>query len=87
LRGHKCPRLFYLEVTDYEDDEPGDTEPTAFDPETPMISIHAIAGIRIEDTMQLYISIGNEQFIALLDSGSMHNFIRGDVVRRVGLQF
>jgi hypothetical protein len=37
--------------------------------------------------MQLYISIGNEQFVALLDSGSMHNFIRGDVAHRVSLQF
>lgn len=58
-----------------------------FDPETPMISLHAIAGIRTEDTMQLYITIGNEQFIALLDSSSTHNFICGDVARRMGLQF
>ena len=52
-----------------------------------MISLNAITGIRTEDTMQLYIQIGNEQFVALLDSGSMHNFVRGDVTRRVGLQF
>ena len=52
-----------------------------------MISLNAIIGIRTEDTMQLYIQIGNEQFVALLDSGSMHNFVRGDVTRRVGLQF
>jgi hypothetical protein len=38
VRGHKCPRLFYLEVKDKEDDEPGDTELAAFDPETLMIS-------------------------------------------------
>ena len=25
--------------------------------------------------------------MALLDSGSTHNFVRGDVARRVGLQF
>ena len=36
--------------------------------------------------MQLYIQIGNEQFVVLLDSGSTHNFVRGDVARRVGLQ-
>lgn len=95
VRGHKCPHLFYLEVTDYvvepEDDEPlADTaaaEPAAFEPETPMISLHAIAGIHTEDTMQLYIMVGNEKFVALLDSGSTHNFIRGDVACRVGLQF
>lgn len=71
IRGHKCPHLFYLEVIDYiieepEDDTPDDAaiaesaEPAAFDPEQPMISLHAIAGIRTEDTMQLYVTIGNK---------------------------
>lgn len=95
VRGHKCPHLFYLEVTDYvvkepEDDEPPaatDTEAAAFDPEQPMISLHAIAEIRTEDTMQLYVTIGNEQFVALLDSGSTHNFVSGNITRCVGLQF
>jgi hypothetical protein len=36
--------------------------------------------------MQLYITIGNEQFVALLDSRSTHNFICSHVARRVGLQ-
>ena len=36
-------------------------EPALFDFETPMISLNAIAGIHKEDTMQLYITIGNEQ--------------------------
>lgn len=52
-----------------------------------MISLNAITGIRTEDPMQLYITMGNEQFVALLDSGSTHNFIRGDVAHHVGLQF
>ena len=93
IRGHKCPHVFYLEVTNYvvesENDEPlADTavaKPAVFDPETPMISLHAIAEIRMEDTMQLFIMVDNEQFMALLDSGSTHNFIHGDVARRVGL--
>lgn len=45
VRGHKCPHLFYLEVSDYvvkPDDEATEPEPTeelvAFDPDTPMIS-------------------------------------------------
>ena len=50
-----------------------------------MISLNALTGIRTEDTMQLYIQIGNEQFVVLLDSGSTHNFVRGDVARHVGL--
>ena len=94
VRGHKCPHLFYLEVFDYmveepkEDEEPAAetvTEPMAFDPKTPMISLHANAGIHTEDTMQLYITIGNEQFIALLDSGLTHHFVSGAVTHHVGL--
>ena len=90
-----APDFFYLEASDYIVEEPADTdeEPAApaaasqppFDPDAPMISLNAITGIQIEDTMQLYIQIGNEQFVALLDSGSTHNFVRGDVARRVGL--
>jgi hypothetical protein len=37
--------------------------------------------------MQVYVTIGNDQFVALLDSGSTHNFVSGEVARRVGLQF
>ena len=92
VQGHKCARLFYLEVADYIVEEPPEEDtadaqglPDDFDPERPMISLSAIAGIRTEDTMQIYVTIGNEQFIALLDSGSTHNFVRGDVARRVGL--
>lgn len=62
-------------------------EPVSFDPKTPMISLRAIAGIRMVDTMQLYVTFGNEQFVVLLDSGSTHNFICGDNAHCVGLQF
>lgn len=50
-----------------------------------MIFLAAITGIRTEDTMQVYVTIGNEQFITLLDSGSTHNFVRGDVARCINL--
>ena len=66
VRGHKRSRLFNLEVSDYiveELEEPAEdaaVEPALFDPETPMISLHAIAGIHTEDIMQLYVTIGNE---------------------------
>lgn len=57
VRGHKCSRLFYLKVSDYIVEEPKDpvdeafVDAAPFDPETPMISLAAIAGIRTEDTM------------------------------------
>lgn len=71
----------YLEASDYIVDEPKDpTDDTAdatapFDPETPMITLTAIEGIRTKDTMQLYITMGNEQFVALLDSFSHLMFL------------
>lgn len=94
--GHKCQHLFYLEVSDYVVEEPDDddkedaakpAEPAAFDPDAPMISLHAIAGIRIEDTMQVYFTMGNEQFVVLLDSGSTTSFINDNIARRIGIQF
>jgi len=84
-----------LEAVDYivkepdEDDEKiEDSAASALpDQHLAMISLGAIAGIRIQDTMQIYVTIRNEHFIALLDSGSTHNFVCGDVAHRVGLQF
>jgi len=91
VQGHKCTWLFYLEVSDYLVEEPSDSDdeeqPAADDIASPKISLAAIAGICTEDAMQVYVQIGNEQCVALLDSGSTHNFIRGDVARRVGLHF
>ena len=97
VRGHKCARLFYLEAQDYiveepDDDDEGDspapadaTEP--FDPEKPMISLSAITGIRAPATMQLRVRCGGQDLVALLDSGSTHNFISGAAASRTGLAF
>lgn len=93
MQGHKCARLFYLEVADYiveeppeTDDEDSMTDPATTDP--PIVSLAAIAGVwRTEDTMQVYVQLGDVQCLTLLDSGSTHNFIRGDIARRIGLHF
>lgn len=89
VRGHKCPRLFYLEVTDFVDDAAPELldASSSLDDDTPLISLNAITEIRTEDTMQVYVSIGNHQFKALLDSGSTHNFVSASTVAKVGLQF
>jgi len=84
VRGHKCARLFFLEASDYlvEEPEEVDTVPATaapsqspFDPEEPLISLSAITGIRMEDTMQLRVQISAHEFRALLNSGSTHNFV------------
>jgi hypothetical protein len=38
------------------------------------------------DTMQVCVSVGAASFIALLDTGSTHNFIAEDAARRTGLE-
>ncbi|XP_066395670.1 uncharacterized protein [Miscanthus floridulus] len=97
VRGHKCARLFYLEVADYIMEEPDDdaednkaappaANPPPFDPDAPMISLSAITGIHDSGTMQLRVWISAHEFTALLDSGSTHNFIRASAAHRAGLR-
>jgi len=52
VRGHKCPRLFYLEVADFDEEAPADDNPSA-DKQPPLISLHAVTGVRAENTMKL----------------------------------
>ena len=51
----------------------------------PLISLHAITGIRTEDTMQFRVNIGNHELTALVDSGSTHNFVSMEAARHIGL--
>ena len=88
VRGHKCHRLFYLEVSDLDDHDPlKESEAQDSNDMPPLISLHAITGIRTADTMQVKVGIGNHQFTALIDSGSTHNFISGPAAHHVGLRF
>lgn len=87
VRGHKCVRLFYLEVSDFNADDTASTEQPNPDDQPPLISLSAITSIHTEDTMQIHLSVGNHEFTTLLDSGSTHNFISTKVAHRVGLQF
>jgi len=85
--GHKCQRLFYLEVSDFDDDDmtpQADSQPVL---EEPLISLHAIAGIRTADTMRVRVSVSNYVLTTLLDSGSTHNFISPAAASLAGLRF
>ena len=85
--GHVCPRLFYLETTDETEEEtledglgaPALAEPAAAPAPAPatalVVSLHALAGIRDERTMLLPVMIQGERLVALVDTGSTHNFL------------
>jgi predicted CoA-binding protein len=49
----------------------------------PMVSLYAIAGIQTENAMHLPVSIHGHRLVALLDSGSTHNFIDDDLMRHL----
>lgn len=63
------------------EDEDATDEPT----EQVEISLHALTGIRASRTMQLQVQIAGQTVLALVDSGSIHNFIAADSARRLGL--
>jgi hypothetical protein len=78
---HKCAArgVFLLEL---DGEDTGTTHTLA---EEMGISLHALTGIYIVDTLKLKVSINGVALIALLDSGSTHIFIRDAIVPRLGL--
>jgi hypothetical protein len=50
------------------------------------ISLHALTGIDIGDTMKLQVTINGSMLVALVDSSSTHTFIREAVASQIGLR-
>jgi hypothetical protein len=67
-------QLFYIHGMDIDDDN--DTT----EAETLVFSLHAVAGVRFSDTMQVVVKLGASPLLALLDSGLTHDFISESVV-------
>jgi hypothetical protein len=92
IRGHQCKRVFYLEARDFTDDNDASTDHETADPTTVeegttdaranalMVSLYALAGIRTTNSMVVPVMIKGERFLALLDTGSTNNFLRGDTM-------
>jgi hypothetical protein len=53
----------------------GEAAAPAAEGDAPCFSLQAIAGVPVVDTMQITVSLGPASLVALLDSGSTHNFI------------
>jgi hypothetical protein len=75
---HKCPvkGVFLLEIDD-------DVAEEAV--EELGISLHALTGIDVGETMKLQITIGGTPLVALVDTGSTHTFIKEEVATQLGL--
>ena len=55
------------------------------DAEAPYFFLQAMAGVPMAGTMQIVVALGVASLVALLDSGSTHNFISMEAARRSGL--
>ena len=93
--GHKCggPRMFLIEeIEETEGDNSIITEDlidlsdlTEEGREEVGISLHAIIGTPNPKTMRVKIKLKGHEFIALIDTGSTHNFLHPRVARKVRL--
>ncbi len=85
-RGHNrvCRRIFHIAGVELDDDAAADAheEPTT---ESPVFSLHAVAGVPRGGTLQIAVTIGGAPLVALLDSGSTHNFISASAAPRTRL--
>ena len=83
-RGHNrfCRRIFFVDGVEI-DDATDTTETDGTD--APCFSLQAVAGVAAADTMQIAVTLGPVSLVALLDSGSTHNFISATAAHRSGL--
>jgi hypothetical protein len=87
-RGHNrfCRRIFFVDGV--EIDDAAHTEETGAanaDAHTPCFSLQAVAGVAAADTMHIAVTLCPVSLVALLDSGSTHNFISAMAAHRSGL--
>jgi hypothetical protein len=88
MHGHNrvCKRLFLLDgAVDDTEEAPESSDPPATEEESPVFSLHVVAGVRFSDIMQLHVDLDGISLIALLDLGSTLNFISESMTRRTGL--
>lgn len=81
--GHRCERLFRLEVVEDSDLE---EEADKSNSDDPGISLHAITGISHAQTMQITGYIHSMPFRVLIDSGSTHCFLDTNLASQLNLE-
>jgi len=86
--GHNkvCKRLFLLDSkVEDEDDDTVAGDDDVPETESPVFSLHAVAGVARGNTMQVQVTLGRITLVALLDTGSTHSFIAEAAAERTGL--
>ncbi|KAL4346612.1 hypothetical protein GQ457_17G009440 [Hibiscus cannabinus] len=92
--GHKCAKsqVFHIAVDGLEDEgeleEFQDCEevPEAPKQDGPILSLQAMWGVASWETMRVKVAIDGHELIALLDSGSTHNFLSLAAAKRLNLR-
>lgn len=77
MLGHKCKGLQLL-IGDCRNNII--EEQVDMDLQEQKISLNALIGLLMVKTMQVRVKVGSHEFITLIDSGSMHNFINESMV-------
>jgi hypothetical protein len=82
--GHNrfCRRIFFIDGVEI-DDATNMTETVETD--APSFSLQGVAGVAEADTMLIAVTLGPVSLVALLDSGSTHNFISTTATHRSSL--
>jgi hypothetical protein len=76
----------YLFLDGVEINEAGEVaDPEGAGADAPCFSLQAVAGVAPADTMQIAVTIGPVSLVALLDSGSTHNFISATAAHQSGV--
>jgi hypothetical protein len=98
VKGHRCKRVFHLLIVQPEDEvddatafqleisEPDDPFVESDSPDPAQISLHALMGHTIPQTLRVVGLINQKAVGVLIDSGSTHNFVQDRVVKQLGLQ-
>jgi hypothetical protein len=86
-RGHNrvYRRIFFVDDVIITDEEETAAAEPNYETAAPVFSLQAVAGVPICDTMQVRVDLGTSTLVALLDTGSTHNFIGEEAARRTGL--